>query len=174
MAKSKPLVSILMGSDSDLPIMDECAAVFKVFKVPYEMFVASAHRSPARVEQLAGSARERGIKVIIAGAGAAAHLAGVIASHTTLPVIGVPLVANELGGLDALLSTVQMPAGIPVASVAIGKAGAKNAAFLTLEILALGDDKLAGMLVKYRKELAAGVEERSKKVENRGRKAKKS
>jgi phosphoribosylaminoimidazole carboxylase PurE protein len=171
MSKGVPLVYVFMGSDSDLPVMEECAAVFRVFGIPFEMIISSAHRSPERTAKLAVEAGKNGVKVIIAGAGAAAHLAGVIASHTTLPVIGVPLISGELGGLDALLSTVQMPAGVPVAAMAIGKAGAKNAALLAVEILALGNRKLAEHLVKYRRELSAQVEAKSKKLQDKMQKS---
>ena len=124
---SKPLVGILMGSDSDLPVMEEAAKILKDFGIPYEMTISSAHRTPKRTSEYAQSAEGRGIKVIIAGAGSAAHLAGFIAAETTLPVIGVPIDSSPLNGLDSLLSTVQMPGGVPVASMSIGKAGAKNA-----------------------------------------------
>jgi phosphoribosylaminoimidazole carboxylase PurE protein len=123
----KPVVGILMGSDSDLPVMEEAAKVLKVFGIPFEMTVSSAHRTPRRTASYARGAERRGIKVIIAGAGHAAHLAGFIAAETTLPVIGVPIESSSLKGLDSLLSTVQMPGGVPVASMAIGKSGAKNA-----------------------------------------------
>ncbi len=124
---SGPVVSVVMGSDSDISVMNEAVAVLKQFEVPYEIFLTSAHRSPERTTKFAMGAAERGVKVVIVGAGAAAHLAGVISSQTSLPVIGVPIDATSLGGLDALLSTVQMPGGIPVATMAIGKAGARNA-----------------------------------------------
>src|SRR3990167_7597400 len=123
----KPLVGILMGSDSDLAVMEEAAKILKDFGIPYEMTVSSAHRTPKKTSEYARSAEGRGIKVIIAGAGSAAHLAGFIAAETTLPVIGVPIDSSPLKGLDSLLSTVQMPAGVPVAAMAIGNAGAKNA-----------------------------------------------
>lgn len=145
-----PLVGIVFGSASDEPVMKECAAVLERFGVPYELNVMSAHRTPERVAEYARSAAGRGLKVLIAGAGLAAHLAGAVAAHSLLPVIGVPLDAGSLGGLDALLSTVQMPAGVPVATVAIGKAGAKNAAWLALRILALQDTQLAARLAAAR------------------------
>ncbi|MFZ5565214.1 MAG: phosphoribosylamine--glycine ligase [Thermodesulfobacteriota bacterium] len=160
----KPRVIILMGSDSDLKIMEEAAGVLKKFGVAYEMTVASAHRTPARVEKIVSSARQRGVRVFIAGAGMAAHLAGVIASHTTLPVIGVPIDASPLNGLDALLSTVQMPPGVPVATVAVGKAGAKNAGFLAVQILATTDDALAGQLDAYKQEMVADVERKAQQL----------
>ena len=157
------LVSILMGSDSDLPIMKEAVNILKEFGIPHEVLLTSAHRSPERTSSFAGKAAERGIKVIIVGAGAAAHLAGVVASQTHLPVIGVPIDATTLGGLDALLSTVQMPGGIPVATMAIGKAGAKNAAIMAVRILALQDDGLRKKLNDYVENMAQEIE---KKQEN--------
>jgi len=159
-----PLVGIVMGSDSDLKVMEEAVAVFKKFDIPYEMTVASAHRSPDRAAAFAASAKKRGIKIIIAGAGMAAHLAGVLAAHTTLPVIGVPIDASALQGLDALLSTVQMPPGVPVATVTIGKAGARNAAILAVQILALSDPELTDMLDTFKKEMAAQVEQKAEKL----------
>jgi len=143
---SIPLVGIVFGSASDEPVMKECAAVLDEFAVAYEMQVMSAHRTPQKVAQYARNAAARGVKVLIAGAGLAAHLAGAVAANSLLPVIGVPLDAGTLGGLDALLSTVQMPPGVPVATVAIGKPGAKNAAWLALRILALHDAALAEKL----------------------------
>ena len=139
----KPLAGIVCGSTSDEAVMQACADVLTEFKIPFEKQVLSAHRTPEAVAQYAAGAAQRGLKVIIAGAGMAAHLAGAVAAHTTLPVIGVPLASSGLGGLDALLSTVQMPAGVPVATVAIGPAGAKNAAWLAAQILALSDARLA-------------------------------
>ena len=140
--QAAPQVGIVMGSDSDLKVMEGAMGIFKKFGIPIEMTVASAHRSPQRAAEYAATARERGLKVIIAGAGHAAHLAGVLAAHTTLPVIGVPIDSSCLQGLDALLSTVQMPPGIPVATVSIGKPGARNAAILAVQIMATGDDAL--------------------------------
>lgn len=161
---SKPLVAIVMGSDSDLEIMREAAKALDQFGINYEMDVTSAHRSPARTSEFARAAAARGIKVIIAGAGGAAHLAGVIAAETTLPVIGVPIPSTSLGGLDSLLATVQMPAGIPVATVAIGKAGATNAGILAAQILAVADSGIAGKMVGHKQKLARGVEEKSRKL----------
>jgi 5-(carboxyamino)imidazole ribonucleotide mutase len=161
---SKPLVSIVMGSDSDLEIMREAAKALADFGIPYEMDVTSAHRSPDRTAGYAREAAQRGIRVIIAGAGGAAHLAGVIAAHTTLPVIGVPIPSTSLNGLDSLLATVQMPAGIPVATVAIGKPGATNAGILAAQILGLSDRSLAKQLDNHKKKLANGVEEKSAKL----------
>jgi len=160
-----PLVGILMGSDSDLAIMQEAAAVLTKFQIPYRMTVASAHRSPQRAAEFASNAPRRGMKVIIAGAGHAAHLAGVIAAHTRLPVIGVPIDSSCLQGLDALLATVQMPPGIPVATMAIGKSGARNAGILAAQILAVSDSKLGARLDAYKQEMARQVEEKAKKVE---------
>ena len=156
------LVSVVMGSDSDLPIMKEAIKVLEEFGVPHEVFLTSAHRSPQRTSSFAGGAAKRGIKVIIVGAGAAAHLAGVIASQTELPVIGVPIDATPLRGLDALLSTVQMPGGIPVATMAIGKAGAKNAAIMAIRILALKDDGLRKKLNAHTESMAREIEEKQK------------
>jgi 5-(carboxyamino)imidazole ribonucleotide mutase len=161
---SKAIVSIVMGSDSDLEIMREAAKALDEFGVAYEIDVTSAHRSPDRTADYARKAAERGIRVIIAGAGGAAHLAGVIAAHTTLPVIGVPIPSTSLQGMDSLLATVQMPAGIPVATVAIGKAGATNAGILAAQILALSDSSVAGKLAQHKEKLAKGVEEKSRKL----------
>jgi 5-(carboxyamino)imidazole ribonucleotide mutase len=141
-----------MGSDTDLPVMQEAADMLKKFNVPYEMRISSAHRSPARTMALASEAAGRGIQVIIAGAGMAAHLAGVVASHTILPVIGVPMPGGALNGVDALYATVQMPGGIPVATMAIGKAGAKNAGLFATQILALSDASLTKALLNFRVE----------------------
>jgi 5-(carboxyamino)imidazole ribonucleotide mutase len=161
----KPVVSIIMGSDSDLEVMNEAARALELFDIPYEIDICSAHRSPARTSEFSRQAAARGIRVIIAGAGGAAHLAGVIAAETILPVIAVPIASTSLGGLDALLAMVQMPAGIPVATVAIGKAGATNAGILAAQILAIGDSELAAKLVTYKEKLARGVEEKSRKLQ---------
>ncbi|HEY7099357.1 MAG TPA: 5-(carboxyamino)imidazole ribonucleotide mutase [Terriglobales bacterium] len=160
---SNPVVSIVMGSDSDLEIMQEAGKSLEGFGIPYEIDVTSAHRSPDRTAEFARNAASRGIRVIIAGAGGAAHLAGVIAAHTTLPVIGVPI-TSVLNGLDSLLSTVQMPAGIPVATVAIGKAGATNAGIFAAQILALSDEGIAKKMNAHKDKLAKGVDEKSKKL----------
>ena len=162
--KQKPIVSIVMGSDSDLPVLGEAAKVLDQFGIPYELFLTSAHRSPERTMTFARNAEKTGIRVIIVGAGAAAHLAGVIASHTLVPVIGVPIDATSLNGLDALLSTVQMPGGIPVATMAIGKAGAKNAALLAMRILSLTDDRLRDALAGYVEAMAKEVEKKQGKL----------
>ncbi len=164
--RNKPLVSIVMGSDSDLEIMREAAKALDQFGIAYELDVTSAHRSPDRTADYARKAAGRGIRVIIAGAGGAAHLAGVIAAHTTLPVIGVPLPSTSLQGLDSLLATVQMPAGIPVATVAVGRAGATNAGILAAQILGVADPAIAKKLQAHKEKLALGVEEKSKKLKN--------
>lgn len=148
-------VGIIMGSDSDLPVMEKAQAVLDRFGVSHEIEVMSAHRKPARVAEYATSAADRGLKVIIAGAGLAAHLPGVVAAHTTLPVIGVPLFQEGLAGADALYSCVQMPPGVPVATVAIG--GAKNAAVLATQIIATGDEDLSKKLQEYKRELSEGL-----------------
>ncbi len=160
-----PKVGIVMGSDSDYKVMEETVAALKKFDVPFEMTVASAHRSPEKAYEFASSAQKRGLKVIIAGAGHAAHLAGAIAAYTSLPVIGVPIDSSALQGLDSLLSTVQMPPGIPVATVAIGKPGARNAGILAAQILAVSDAGLEKMLDNYKKEMAAKVEEKASKLQ---------
>src|SRR5204863_1781295 len=152
--KNSARVAIVMGSDSDLEIMREAAKALEGFGIAYEMDIASAHRSPARTSEFARNAASRGIRVIIAGAGGAAHLAGVIAAETTLPVIGVPIPSTSLQGLDSLLSIVQMPAGIPVATVAIGKAGATNAGILAAQMLALDDEPVATKLTEHKRKLA--------------------
>ena len=161
----KPLVGIIMGSDSDLAVMQEAAKVLKQFEIPYEIGVYSAHRSPHRTLEYVRSARERGLKLIIAGAGSSAHLAGVTAAETTLPVIGIPIDSSPLSGLDSLLSTVQMPPGVPVATMGVGNSGATNAAVFAVQILALGDERLAGRLAEYKDQLEKSVAEKSKKVQ---------
>ena len=153
-----PQILILMGSDSDAPVMQAAVETLREFGITSEMTVASAHRSPARVMKLVGEAPGRGVKVFIVGAGAAAHLGGVVAAHTILPVIGVPIDSSALKGMDALLSTVQMPPGVPVATVSIGKPGATNAAVLAAQILAVADKAMAGKLDLYKKKLADKVE----------------
>jgi len=162
-----PKVGILMGSDNDYEIMKEVALALRQFDIPFEMTVSSAHRTPERTANYVREARERGIKVLVAGAGAAAHLAGVIAAETTLPVIAVPIDATSLQGLDALLSMVQMPAGIPVATMAIGKAGARNAGIFAAQILATEDAGLAQKLTAFKAEMAAGVEKKAAALEQR-------
>ena len=164
--QQQPLVGIVMGSDSDLRVMEAAAAVLKKFKVPYEMTVASAHRTPDRAAEWAKTARARGMQVIIAGAGCAAHLAGAMAAHSTLPIIGVPIDASALQGLDALLSTVQMPPGMPVATMAIGKAGAKNAGLLAVQILSLLNSELAAQFEAYKQDMAAAVERKAASLQS--------
>src|ERR1700690_4633191 len=162
---TKPLVSIVMGSDSDLEIMREAGKALEEFGIEYEMDVTSAHRSPDRTAEYARQAAQRGIRVIIAGAGGAAHLAGVIAAHTILPVIGVPIPSTSLQGMDSLLAIVQMPAGIPVATVAIGKPGATNAGILAAQIIGVADAAVAKKLAAHKAKLARGVEEKSRKLQ---------
>ena len=156
--KKEVVVSVVMGSDSDLPVMEEAVKVLAEFAVPHELYLTSAHRTPERTTTFARSAAKRGVRIIIVGAGAAAHLAGVIASQTLLPVIGIPIDATSLKGMDALLATVQMPGGIPVATMAIGKAGAKNAALFAVRILALDDAGLQKKLQAYIHRMASDVE----------------
>jgi phosphoribosylaminoimidazole carboxylase PurE protein len=161
---AKPVVGILMGSDSDLPIMQEAGAMLREFGIEYEMTIASAHRTPKKVLEYSQSAERRGLKVIIAGAGWAAHLAGVVASQTTLPVVGVPIDSSALKGIDALLSTVQMPGGIPVATMSLGKAGAKNAGIFAAQIIGTSDVKVANRLKVFKVEMEQDVEEKAKKL----------
>ena len=161
-----PDVLILMGSDSDAPVMQSAVDALKEFGISSEMTVASAHRSPARVLRLVGEAPGRGVRIFIVGAGAAAHLGGVVAAHTTLPVIGVPIDSSALKGLDALLATVQMPPGVPVATMAIGKPGATNAAVFAAQILGVGDKAMAQKLVDYKKKLAEKVEAAANKLQS--------
>ena len=159
-----PQVLILMGSDSDAPVMQAAVETLREFGITSEMTVASAHRSPERVMRLVSEAPGRGVKVFIVGAGAAAHLGGVVAAHSTLPVIGVPIDSSALKGLDALLSTVQMPPGVPVATVSIGKPGATNAAVLSAQILGVADGAMAQKLVEYKKKLAEKVDAAAAKL----------
>lgn len=163
-AKSRPVVGIVMGSESDLAVMTETAQTLKKFGVPFEIEISSAHRSPARTTKYARTAIARGLKVIVVAAGGAAHLGGVIAAETTLPVIGVPIPSTTLAGLDSLLAMVQMPGGVPVACVSIGKPGAVNAAIFAVEILATSDAALAKKLAAHKEELARSVAEKSAKV----------
>lgn len=153
----KPIVSVVMGSQSDLNIVKEAIDLLKEFKIGFEVKVLSAHRSPKELARFAERVKDRGIKVIIAGAGGAAALAGIIAAHTTLPVIGIPIETKNLRGLDSLLSTVQMPSGVPVACMAIGKAGAKNASLFALEILGISERRIQEKIEKYKKSLARAV-----------------
>jgi phosphoribosylaminoimidazole carboxylase PurE protein len=161
---AKPVVGILMGSDSDLPVMQEAAAMLQEFGIEYEMTIASAHRTPKKVLEYSQGAEKRGLKVIIAGAGWAAHLAGVVASQTTLPVIGVPIDSSPLKGLDALLATVQMPGGVPVATMSLGKSGAKNAGVFAAQIIAVSDVKMANRLKVFKVEMEREVEEKAKRL----------
>jgi phosphoribosylaminoimidazole carboxylase PurE protein len=156
-----------MGSDSDWPVMEKAATMLKQLDIPFEARVSSAHRSPERTAEYARSARSRGIKVIIAGAGAAAHLAGAIIAMTTLPVIGVPIDSSSLKGMDALLATVQMPPGVPVATMAIGAAGAKNAAIFAAQILALSDPAIEARIIGFKQKLAAQVEQKDAELQKR-------
>ncbi len=159
-----PLVSIVMGSDSDLPIMNETARMLQRLEVSYEVEISSAHRSPERTAKYARGAAGRGIKVIVAGAGGAFHLAGVIAAETTLPVIAVPIPNSSLGGMDALLAAVQMPGGVPVGVMALGKAGAVNAAIFSAQILATSDVTVARRLARHKEEMAHAVEEKGERL----------
>jgi phosphoribosylaminoimidazole carboxylase PurE protein len=159
-----PKIAVILGSDSDLPTMEEGLKVLRDFKVAFELKIMSAHRSPALVHDFAKNAEKKGINVIIAAAGGAAHLAGVIASMTRLPVIGVPMETSSLNGMDSLLSTVQMPYGVPVATMAIGKSGARNASIFALQILALNDRKIAGELNAFKKRLEADVIAKNKRL----------
>lgn len=160
----KPKVAIVMGSDSDLPVMKSAVKVMSKFNISFELKVLSAHRTPDAAHQFAETASQRGIKVIIAGAGGAAHLAGVLASKTTVPIIGVPMPTDRAGGIDSLFSTVQMPRGVPVATMGIGSSGAQNAALLAIQILALSDEKLETQLKRFRSEMTEGVEEANRRV----------
>ena len=165
MSKENPLVGVVMGSTSDADVMKGCIDVLNELNIPHEVRVISAHRTPERTREFIESAPKRGVEVIIAGAGWAAHLAGFIAAHTTLPVIGVPIDSSPLQGMDALLSTVQMPPGIPVATVALGKGGAKNAAVLAVQILALKYPPVAERLKAYREGLTQEAIEKAKDFE---------
>lgn len=161
MTSEKPVVLILIGSDSDLPSIQTCLDHLEKFGINYEIEVTSAHRSPERTHKISAEAASRGIRIIIAAAGAAAHLAGVVASDTHLPVIGIPIDSSPLKGIDALYSTVQMPAGIPVATMAVGSAGAANAAVFAARILALTDEGIMRKLLSFKEELSRNVEEKS-------------
>jgi len=161
-----PLVGIVMGSDSDLNVMKDAASLLNEFSIPYEIIISSAHRAPERTMQYAANAANNGLKVIIAGAGSAAHLAGVIASHTTLPVIGVPIYSGALKGLDALYATVQMPPGVPVATVAIN--GARNAGILAAQILSISDPDIRFRLENMKKKMADQVAQKSDNLKRLG------
>ncbi|MBC8232406.1 5-(carboxyamino)imidazole ribonucleotide mutase [bacterium] len=162
------LVSIIMGSDSDLDVMKETAKVLEDFEIPFEMTISSAHRSPSRTIEYASNASQQGVEIIIAGAGRAAHLAGVIAAHTILPVIGVPIDSGPLNGVDALYSTVQMPPGVPVATMAIGSGGGRNAGIFAAQMLALKYPALKAKLEDYKSKLAEGVEQKATRLEEFG------
>lgn len=162
---TRPLVGILMGSDTDLPVMLETAKMLAKFEIPYEIEVVSAHRSPNRANEYAMTAMERGLKAIIVAAGGAAHLAGAVAALTTLPVIAVPMATTVLNGIDSLLSTVQMPAGVPVAAMAIDKPGATNAAIYAAQIIATFDSVIAQRLADYKEELARSVAEKNARAQ---------
>jgi phosphoribosylamine--glycine ligase len=161
---SKPTVAVVLGSASDAPVIEDMLRLLGEFQVPYELTVSSAHRSPDRTHRYAVTLEDRGMHVVIACAGAAAHLAGVLASHTILPVIGVPIDSSPMQGLDALLSTAMMPAGVPVATMGIGKPGATNAAILAAQILARSDAELARRLKEYKEQLAERVEEQDREL----------
>ena len=160
----RPCVSILMGSETDLSVMAESVKILEKFQVPYELEITSAHRSPERTVEIVRAAGGRGVRVFVVGAGGAAHLAGVVAAHTQLPVLAVPLASSELNGLDALLATVQMPSGIPVGTLAVGRAGASNAALLACQILALNDPTLTDRLAGHRRQMAETVARKSEKA----------
>ena len=165
--QQKPVIGIVMGSDSDFPIMEETVKALKFFDIPHEVRVISAHRAPAQVMEYARTAEKRGLKVIIAGAGGAAHLAGIIAAETTLPIIGVPIESSPLHGIDALLSTAQMPGGVPVATMAVGKAGAKNAAIFSAQILSIYDGEINGKLKKFKASLEQEVTAKDRAIAER-------
>ena len=162
--EKRPLVGIVMGSDSDFDVMTEAASSLDAFDIPYEMMVTSAHRSPEKTGRYAKSAMGRGLEVIIAGAGGAAHLAGVIASQTVLPVLGVPIPSSILGGMDSLLSIVQMPGGVPVASMSIGKTGAKNAGIMAAQILALKHPEIRDQLERHRDQMERETEKKNRAI----------
>ena len=162
MDMDKPMVGVIMGSVSDAGVMEGCVDVLKKMKIPHEVKILSAHRTPEQTREYAATAAKRGVQVIIAGAGWAAHLAGAVAAQTTLPVIGVPIDSSPLNGMDALLSTVQMPSGIPVATVALGKGGAKNAAVLAAQILALNHPLIEEEVSRYRKALTLAASEKNR------------
>ena len=167
MKNKKPLVGIVMGSDSDFPVMEEALRVLDSFGIPYEVTVSSAHRSPRRTAEYARTAVARGLKILIVGAGSAAHLAGVIAAETTLPVIGIPIDSSALKGIDSLLSTVQMPGGVPVATMAIGKAGARNAAILAVQILSLANAGLRRKLINFKQALETEVHKKAEALKKK-------
>ena len=163
----QPIVAVVMGSDSDFPVVSGCIETLEDFDIPYEVRVISAHRTPDKAHKFASTARLKGLRVLIAAAGGAAHLAGVMASLTTLPVIGIPIQTPTLGGADSLYSTVQMPSGVPVATVAIGEAGATNAALLAAEILALTDEQLHDRLRAFRANMRRAVDEKNRRLRDK-------
>lgn len=167
MESQPPVVGVIMGSPSDLPVMEAAVEMLESLGIPYELFLTSAHRSPRRTFEYARTARQRGLQALIVGAGGAAHLAGIIAAETTLPVIGVPIDSSPLKGWDALLSMVQMPGGVPVATMAVGKAGAKNAAIFAAQILSLSCEEKAQRLSSFKEGLARQVEEQGREIGNR-------
>lgn len=162
----QPIVGIIMGSDSDLPVMEEAGEILDEFGIAFESTIVSAHRTPKRLTDYADAAHERGLKIIIAGAGGAAHLPGMVAAHTTLPVIGVPVMTKTMSGIDSLLSIAQMPPGVPVATVAVN--GAKNAGILAAEILGISDPKIHTKVVAYKKRMEKSVLAKAKKLEKKG------
>ena len=167
MKSKKPLIGIVMGSDSDFPVMEEALRVLDSFGISYEVTVSSAHRSPRRTAEYARTAVNRGLQIIIVGAGSAAHLAGVIAAETTLPVIGIPIDSSVLKGIDSLLSTVQMPGGVPVATMAIGKAGARNAAVFAVQMLSLANAGLRRKLIHFKQALETEVHKKAEELEKK-------
>lgn len=168
MSKDKAKISIIVGSDSDLSIVKEATDILKKFEIEYDIKILSAHRTPKALQEYLQKAEKDGIQIFIAAAGAAAHLAGAIAGHTILPVIGIPIPSSTLQGLDALLSTVQMPKGIPVLTTAIGKAGAGNAAISAIQILSLSDNSLKTKMKQYRKKMADDIEKKNKLLDEKG------
>jgi phosphoribosylaminoimidazole carboxylase PurE protein len=167
MKSKKPLIGIVMGSDSDFSVMEEALRVLDSFGISYEVTVSSAHRSPRRTAEYARTAVNRGLQIIIVGAGSAAHLAGVIAAETTLPVIGIPIDSSVLKGIDSLLSTVQMPGGVPVATMAIGKAGARNAAVFAVQMLSLANAGLRRKLIHFKQDLETEVHKKAEELEKK-------
>jgi phosphoribosylaminoimidazole carboxylase PurE protein len=165
----KTLVSIVMGSESDMIIMEQAAKVLNEFEVTHELAITSAHRSPDWTRRYIREAEQKGVQIFIAGAGGAAHLAGTVAAHTSRPVIGVPIDSSSLNGLDALLSTAQMPGGVPVATMAIGKAGSKNAGILAVQILGISNKLLANKIKKYKEQLEEEVESKARRIQGTGR-----
>jgi phosphoribosylaminoimidazole carboxylase PurE protein len=167
MKSKKPLIGIVMGSDSDFPVMEEALRVLDSFGISYEVTVSSAHRSPRRTAEYARTAVTRGLQIIIVGAGCAAHLAGVIAAETILPVIGIPIDSSVLKGIDSLLSTVQMPGGVPVATMAVGKVGARNAAVFAVQMLSLANAGLRRKLIHFKQDLETEVHKKAEELEKK-------